>query len=105
MTKVLPPRSVLFRKQVTAAREKLAEELFDVGSVFQTMTAAVTKGEAYVIVTPPLPVDLVGTKAAQKLLAALTTEGFETKWERCEHPVNRGLPAFFSLLIRWDAAP
>lgn len=103
MTKQLPRRSVLFKKQVAEAREQLAKTLFDVETVFTAMAEATTKGHAYLVVAPPEPVDLTHTSAAKALLDALEREGFRWVWDRHDNPMHREFPAYFDLLIQWDA--
>ena len=102
MTRKLPARGVLFRKQVLGARESLAKELYDIGAVFQAMAMAAAKGRDYLVVTSPEPIDLRPTAAAKDLAATLEREGFRCTWDRHENPAHPSFPAYFDLLIQWD---
>lgn len=102
MTKNLPPRSVTFRRTMNDAREAIAKDLFAADRVLEMASRAAAAGENFIVISPPRPIDLHGTDAAQSLTTILEREGFTTSWDSHEHPTNVALPPYFDLLIRWD---
>lgn len=103
MTKRLPPRAVLFRRDAERARLELAAATFEVTAVFTRLAALATAGEMTTLIAPAKPYDLRETPAAAALLATLHEEGFRTAWE----PISglQGVPAHHGLRIDWSPAP
>jgi single-stranded DNA-specific DHH superfamily exonuclease len=83
------------------SREHLAKDIFDLERIVELMAAATAKGFRAIKITPPVPIDLSGTKSANQLALALKEAGAEVEWV-ARAPTDMAAGERMSeLVVRW----